>query len=488
MKKAIVLGTVVLCMAGCGSSSKKTVVQELPVEQTSVFTSSDKELENAYNWAKKMALSYAHDHSDPVGYWYEAALPQREAFCMRDVSHQAVGAHILGLAKHNKNMFTRFAENITEEKDWCTYWEINRYNKPAPADYANDKEFWYNLNANFDVMQACLKMYQWTGDAGYLTDSVFTNFYEKSVNEYIERWALEPEKIMDRAPYMNQAKDFNPNNNFHTCRGLPSYVENFRGLTVGVDLLATLYAGYTAYAEMGELTGDAVKTAKGQEKAAAYQQILENNWWSPENSFYQTFWTVEKKFYRGEGVPFILWFDASNNPDRIRASVTDILSREWNVENMSAFPALFYRLGYGEDAYRFLVGLPQMNRSEYPEVSYGIVEGTVCGVMGIRPLNSENSIATCSRLADNAQEAEIKNVPVFDGYITVKHKGQNRTEIENNTSKELIWKVAFMGEHAQVKVNGKEYALTVSKDIRGNAISEGSVSLPARTRLSAEVM
>ena len=42
MKKAIVLGTVVLCMAGCGSSSKKTVVQELPVEQTSVFTSSDK--------------------------------------------------------------------------------------------------------------------------------------------------------------------------------------------------------------------------------------------------------------------------------------------------------------------------------------------------------------------------------------------------------------------------------------------------------------
>ena len=109
MKKAIVLGTVVLCMAGCGSSSKKTVVQELPVEQTSVFTSSDKELENAYNWAKKMALSYAHDNSDPVGYWYEAALPQREAFCMRDVSHQAVGAHILGLAKHNKNMFTRFA-------------------------------------------------------------------------------------------------------------------------------------------------------------------------------------------------------------------------------------------------------------------------------------------------------------------------------------------------------------------------------------------
>ena len=68
-------------------------------------------------------------------------------------------------------------------------------------------------------MQACLKMYQWTGDAGYLTDPLFTNFYEKSVNEYVHRWALEPEKIMDRSPYMNQPEDFNPNNNFHTCRG-----------------------------------------------------------------------------------------------------------------------------------------------------------------------------------------------------------------------------------------------------------------------------
>jgi len=31
-----------------------------------------------------------------VGYWYEAALPGREAFCMRDVSHQSIGAETLG--------------------------------------------------------------------------------------------------------------------------------------------------------------------------------------------------------------------------------------------------------------------------------------------------------------------------------------------------------------------------------------------------------
>ena len=55
-----------------------------------------------------------------------------------------------------------------------------------------------------------------------------------------------------------------------------------------------------------------------------------------------------------------------------------------------------------------MVNLPHMNRSEYPEVSYGIIEGTVCGAMGVKPLASESSVATCSRLAGDSQKAELK--------------------------------------------------------------------------------
>lgn len=487
MKQMIALGLMALCITGCGSSPEKRSVPSLAPEQTSVFTCSDKNMENAYNWAKKMALSYAHDDTDPVGYWYEAALPQREAFCMRDVSHQAVGAHLLGLSKHNKNMFMRFAENISEGKDWCTYWEINRYNKPAPADYTDDTEFWYNLNANFDVMQACMKMYEWTSDAGYLADSCFTYFYDKSVSEYIQRWSLEPENIMNRPRYMNQPEDFNPDNNFHTCRGLPSYVENFRGLTLGVDLLATMYAGFNAYADMADMKGNQRKAQEAREKAKAYRAILDGQWWDDKNSYYQTFWTEDRTFHRGEGVPFILWFNATDNQDRIRASVKDILQREWNVENMSAFPVLFYRLGYFDEAYRFLVDLPHMNRSEYPEVSYGIVEGTVCGAMGVMASARNNSVSTCSRLPEGVSEAKISNVPVFDGYVTVKHRGRQATGIENNTTEELIWKVAFVGEYPQIKIGDKAYPAIVSQDIYGNIISECSISLPANSCMSAEV-
>lgn len=488
MKQFLLTGIAAVCLAGCSSSPKENTVPQLTADQISVFTSSDKQMENAYIWAKKTALSYAHDENDPVGKWYEAALPQREAFCMRDVSHQSVGAHLLGLAGHNKNMFFRFAENISEEKDWCTYWEINRYNKPAPADYASDKEFWYNLNANFDVMQACLKMYEWTGDKDYLTDSCFTNFYNKSVCEYLERWALEPDKIMDRQPYMNTSEDFNPNNNFHTCRGLPSYVENFRGLTVGIDLLCSLYAGFNAYGIMAELDGDSRKAQEAYQKAEAYQRIIEEQWWSAENDYYQTFWTKERKFFRGEGVPFVLWFNATPNISRIQATMKDILSKEWNVENMSAFPALFYRLGYYEDAYRFLTSLPQMDRSEYPEVSYGIVEGIIGGAMGISASAIRNTVTTLSRLPMETQEAEIKNVPVFDGYISVKHQGRQATTIENQTGRELDWVVSFVGEYAQIKAGDKTYEAIQSADAFGNTISECTVSLPAGAILNAEIV
>jgi hypothetical protein len=70
-------------------------------------------------------------------------------------------------------MLYRFAENITEGKDWCTFWEINRYNQPVEEDYQSDDKFWYNLPANFDVLDCCLRQYLWTGDEDYIKDPSF---------------------------------------------------------------------------------------------------------------------------------------------------------------------------------------------------------------------------------------------------------------------------------------------------------------------------
>lgn len=451
---------------------------------TAVFTSSDLQLERSYNWARAKALSYAHDDGDPVGAWYEAALPNREAFCMRDVSHQTVGAQIIGLAKHNKNMMMKFAENISEQKDWCTYWEINRYNRPAPVDYASDTEFWYCLNANSDVMLACLKMYEWTGDTDYISDATMRYFYDKSVDEYVKRWKLRPDSIMHRPQYMNMPADFNPDYSFHTCRGLPSYVENFHGLTAAVDLVGGLYAGFDAYSRIAAIAGDKKRAKRAASEAKAYRKLLEETWWDAENNRYNTFWTAERKFARGEGVPFLLWFDAISDRDRIRAGVADILAKkDWNIENRSYFPALLYRLGYDEEAYRELTTLPGADRADYPEVSYGVVEGVVAGAMGLRPSASTNSVSTLSRVAGHT--TQISNVPALGGYLSLRHEGNEVSELENNTGRDLTWHVSFLGNHPTITAGGKKYRTKVTKDVRGNEISTASIKLPDSQKITA---
>ena len=95
----------------CSTGSEHPVDHQK--EQLVQFSSSLTEMQDAFTWARDKALSFAHDGADPVGFWYEAALPNREAFCMRDVSHQCIGAEILGLSEHNYNMMQKFAQNIS---------------------------------------------------------------------------------------------------------------------------------------------------------------------------------------------------------------------------------------------------------------------------------------------------------------------------------------------------------------------------------------
>lgn len=485
MRKIIYLFLLVAVVAGCGQRKQEFSTAPLPQSEIAIFSSTDKALEDAYEWARKMALSYSHDGTDSVGYWYEAALPQREAFCMRDVAHQTVGAQVLGLANHNRNMLMRFAENISESKDWCTYWEINRYNCPAPADYTNDDEFWYNLNANFDVIQACWKLYEWTGDSTYLHDPCMTNFYDKSLNEYVERWKLQPDSIMHRPQFMNSPAEFDPHNNFHTCRGLASYVENFPGLTASADLISTLYAGHRAAAQIASARGNKQEQKRYENLALQYRTLLEERWWNKEADGYQTFWTTDQKFHRAEGESHILWFGVTEQPERIRATANHLLAKEWNIENQSYLPTLFYRLGYDEAAYKKLVSLPRMNRAEYPEVSFGVVEGVAGGAMGIQPSASEGRITTLSRLPEHSA-AKLKNVPVFDGYITVEHNGRRRSSFTNHTGNPLLWRAAFHGEQSTAHIANKEYKCEQDTDILGNTISYIEIEVPAGVTQIAE--
>jgi hypothetical protein len=427
--------------------------------QAQTFESSNVKLTSAFEWAKNKALSFAHDGSDPVGYWYEAALPNREAFCMRDVSHQAIGAAMLGLNKHNLNMFQKFAENISVEKDYCSYWEINRYNKPAPVDYQNDKDFWYNLPANFDVVYNAWRLYQWTGDKTYLNHPAFKNFYALSMDNYLDHWQLSYDKVTQRDRTMRSSKA----QRFGAQRGIPTYNEGGRGETIlGIDLTASMIAAYKAYSKMLTLNGEPAKAITYLNKAKREQQFLNDFWWDKQKQEYRSVQYADQSFdyfMVGEDqafLHFLLYFNAVEDQAQI-AKLAERYRDNYShliVELKSYLPIIFYENGYSALATKMIIDLcsPENARRDYPENSFTIVEHITRGLMGVQPDALKNTVTTIPRL-EVGDWAELKDLPVLSNTISIKHEASTTT-FTNGKGAALTWRACHPGNHDYLYVNG----------------------------------
>ena len=479
---ASIVAVALLAASASPAAPAKRIVSS-PLE----FTSSVAALNQAFAWAKAQALAYVFT-GDPVGDWYEAALPKREAFCMRDVSHQAAGANALGLAAINKNLFRKFAANISESKDWCTYWEINRRDKPAPIDYRNDKEFWYNLPANFDVLDAIGRQYLWTGDRAYLDDPVFLNFYERTVKDYVERWALSPDRIIARPAIMNLAVPLDPKDPYRASRGLASYNEDESGLNVGADLPAAQYAAYSAYALLLGRRGDAAKAAAFEKNAAEAKSFFHKTWWDASAGRYFVFHSPDGRFRHGIGQEFLLYYGVTAEGEPTQQAVRETLERKGiNIEMRSYYPEIFFRHGEDAAALRTILYLcdPSTKRREYPEVSFAVIGALTRGLMGIEPDARDGSVATLPRLSGEVRWAEIKNVPVLQTVISVKHTGRNRTEFRNAGPADVIWKAGFLGHHDTIIVDGKTQKAERGKDEAGAVLSFIRLKVEPRRTLTA---
>jgi hypothetical protein len=451
------------------------------------FSSSDSALQTAFYRAREMALHYKGNPGDPVGPWYESALPPRYAFCMRDVAHQALPAEILGMGAANKNMFTLFVKNISASKDWCSYWEINKWGKPAPADYRNDTAFWYNLPANFDILNACWNLYLWTGDKNYTSDPVFENFFDRSANEYIESWTLQADSLLSRPAHPNAGSSFNINDDFHRCRGLPSYSEGVRNMKVGIDLVAAIYRGLLSYAEILKINGKETGAKDLEIRAVPYREHIDTYWWDEAAGRYNTFYSNSGTFGKNEGETFLLWFDALTDSNRKKKTVEHILAGDWNVENMSYFPYILYKNGYWDEALHYIRLLTDTatRRREYPEVSYGVILGFTTGLMGIQPDARFNRVQTIYKTGTIATSS-INNVPLLGTMISVTHS-LKKTGFSNTGKQPVIWRAAFYGLHDKIMVDGKIRKTTAGKDEAGNSFSYVDVKVNGGKLIAAVV-
>lgn len=454
------------------------------------FDSSDAQLATAFRWAKQEAMSYVFD-GDPVDPWYEAALPGRHAFCMRDTSHQADGAQALGLARYNHNMLRKFAENIAASRDWCSYWEIDRLNRPAPVDYKSDAEFWYNLPANFDVLDACYRMYLWTGDTSYIEDPVFLNFYDRTMTDYIARWQLSPERVMQRTSNIETPPFF---------RGDPTYEESSRDNLVGIDLLATQYAAYRAYAAIQAIRGARQAAEQSLENAAKMKSLINTTWWNAAGGYFYAFFNKQHEFIGRAGAD-VLYRDAAEAGPKTASALRTLLATMKTepvsaVEAKSHYAEILYRYGDAEAARAQILDLTGEGRErrEYPEVSYSVMGAMTMGLMGVRvePTQPPAKITagrhlavvveTMPRLTAATGWAELRNLPVQGSVIHVRHEGERSTKLTNKGTKSLVWRATFPGSFAALMAGGRRLKAQVRSE---SPEDQGRVSTAAEVTVAA---
>lgn len=441
--------------------------------------SSSQQLNAGFEWAKSRALAFAIDGT-LVSPYYEAALPGRDAFCIRDVCHQSVGANLLGLQDYTKNMLFKFAGGIAKSRDWCSYWEIDKQDRPAPVDYKNDMDFWYNLPANFDMLDCCYKQYAWTGDRDYVDHPVFRHFYERTVTDYIDHWDKDKDGFPEH--YVSYGR-----------RGIASYVEDGLHPLLAGDLVAAQYAAFTAYSRIQEINGNAGFADLYEKKAKAIRELYNREWWNEENGRFNGALTQDRRFhpdyyYAATYLPF--YFDLVNQGDNKKRAVQDIVRHGGqNVEEKSSLAEIFYKCGLNREAYSALLEMidPQLKRREYPEVSFSVIGALFTGTMGMSVEAFRQSVNTLPRLTEELDWIKVMNVPLMGGYVDLAHYRNDVSILTNKTEHNLRWEAQFVGLYRQMNVNGVEMPSQLTTDNNGSIISTVAINLQPGDRVSVKI-
>lgn len=427
----------------------------LPAMGAVQLEASDAQLVKSFEWAKRRALAYVYT-GDAVGDWYDSTVDTRHAFCMRDVSHQSTGAAVLGLSRHTRNMLRRFAGSISASKDWCGFWEINKDGFPAPVDYKDDQHFWYCLPANFDVMRACYRQFLWTGDQTYF-DSVFSNFYDRSVTDYVAAWDPNRDGIMQSSPQVRP-------------RGIASYHQQELRLLIGGDMIAAQRAGYLTYAAIQQQKGTRGSLSdqlalEYSAKAQALRARYNNEWWDPiQNRHYSTM-LDDHRFSTGY-IPLpnllALLFGLTEDGFKTDAEL-DCLEKNRPAfdQTLSYYPEVLFQYGRNESAYRYLLELadPNFRGRGMPEIAFAVVGATATGLAGIAPDSLQNTVETLSHLPKSVDWVKLLHVPVLRNEIAIRHRGVVETTFTNLAGPQIKWRATFpvIAEelHAELLVDGK---------------------------------
>ncbi|MEV7003805.1 hypothetical protein AB0N62_40015 [Streptomyces sp. NPDC093982] len=473
-----------------GSGSAWVNADDLMISPTAPadpkITSSDPEVVDMFNWAKRKANSWAQlpGTTGPVNvdeyqtggtgtaryaatYW--AGYANRSAYYSRDMTHQLAGAHILGLDDANKTMLRSFASSATAAHKYFPVWSLNFDAKTyLSIDYKSPDNYVREVPAVFELVEKAGHAFLWTGDRSYVDDPTMWNFYRHATEEFID--------LHNTAKPNGRVKVAEGTGN-GIFAGAASYNEqDGDGLAEAGDGIASQYQAYLALATLARGKRDS-GLARTYERRAAELKAYFNDDWSGGGSGADMV-----RAYTTSGAPVTGWGKENSvfmpmkqiiDPGPRNDTYLDYIESQElgpegskNVESTTYLPDMFFRNNRNDTAWTWMkkiydqrelqhVNSSQGPNGDYPEVSFTLVSQTVEGLMGIAPNAAEHKVTTQSRLPSGMSWLRTADVPIGASTITVRHDGTTKTTLTNNARKGTYrWEARFPGVHKKITVDG----------------------------------
>jgi hypothetical protein len=409
------------------------------------FSSSLTGLADAFSWAQEVSLSWVQTGKAPdvlPSYW--AGLTDRPMFYSRDVAHQALGAHLLGLDEENFTMLRCFAESATEGRRYYPLWAFNFDGTPAAMDYESDSRFVRETPAPFEVAQKAMDLFRWTGDRRYVTDPVLIGYYRHVVFDFVALHDIQGHGLAGE----QQAIDI--------YDGSPTYNEHadLPDLQIAADGVACQWAAMRALADVFTAEGtEPDLAARAHAEAERVRELYERLWWDEAENHY-----IVGLTRNGRATGFASeasWFPMVKRmvPDgaRVRSHLALLAERLRRkapdfLESSSYLPEAFFAYGYDSEALHWVRYLID-SKSIYPEIPFTLVSNLALGLTGL-DVDEHGTVETRSHIPAG-EHIEVSGIPVRGSVLTVRHE-QDATELSVLSGTEPVhWRAHFGNGPAQ---------------------------------------
>ncbi len=384
------------------------------------------DLVESFIWASSRAREWVQTGRSAdflPSYW--AGLTDRPMFYSRDLAHQMLGAHLLGLDTENLAMLRHFAASATERRGWYPLWAFLFDGTPAAIDYHDDDDFVREIPAPFELVEKAVEQYRWTRDDRFLRTPEIASFIRTTLTSFVQA----------HDPLGNGVAGERGSGRIFQGTATYNEVEKQPHLLVSADGIASQWAAHAALADVTKEAGLDREFARwNAERTHALETEFAENWWLADHRCYTAGFTRE-----GPVSGFSLestWFPAVKGlmraDDRADAHL-DFLgtgleqSPPHNIEAFTYLPEAYLRYGRDEEALRWIRHLAD-SRAHYPEVPFTHVAHLAAGLTGLAPGAHRGEVRTRSHIPADAW-LEADQVAVGTSVVGVRHEGHEASEL-----------------------------------------------------------